>query len=44
MSRKPAVTDPSRPNVYRVEALAVREILADDSADPEEVARREWLK
>jgi hypothetical protein len=44
MSRKPAVDDPSRPNVYRVEALAVREILADKSTDPEEVTHREWLK
>jgi hypothetical protein len=44
MSKKPAVTDPSRPNVYRLEALAVREILADKSTDPEEVAHRAWLK
>ena len=43
MSQKPAADQP-RPNVYRLEALALREILADDSTDPEEVAHREWLK
>jgi hypothetical protein len=44
MSTKPAADDPSRPNVYRLEALALREILADGSTDPDEVAHREWLK
>ncbi len=34
----------SRPNVYRLEVLALREILADDSTDPVEVAHRDWLK
>jgi hypothetical protein len=43
-NRRAAADDPTRPNVYRLEALAVREILADDSTDPEEVAHREWLK
>ncbi len=33
-----------RPNVYRLEALALHEILADQSGDPEEAAHREWLK
>lgn len=33
-----------RPNVFRLEALALREILADQSGDPEEAAHREWLK
>jgi hypothetical protein len=33
----------TRPNVYRLEALAVREILADDNTNPAEVAHREWL-
>jgi hypothetical protein len=45
MTKKPATADQSQiPNVYRLEALALREILADDSTDPEEVAGREWLK
>jgi len=44
MSKKPAAADPQRPNVYRLEALALREILADGRTDPEEVAHREWLK
>jgi TPR repeat protein len=36
MSENPAASDPSqRPNIYRLEALAVREILADDSTDPD---------
>jgi hypothetical protein len=34
----------SRPNVYRLEVLALREILADDSTDPDGVAHRDWLK
>jgi hypothetical protein len=34
----------SRPNVYRLEVLALREILGDDSTDPVEVERRDWLK
>jgi hypothetical protein len=38
MPTKPAAADQSRPNVYRLEALAVREILADGSTDPEEAA------
>jgi hypothetical protein len=40
------LADPSRPNVYRLEALALREIiLADDSSsDPEEVTHRQWLR
>jgi len=36
-------TDTLRPNVYRLEALAVREILADKNTDPTETAHREWL-
>ena len=44
MPKKPAADDPSRPIVCRVEALALREILADDSTDSDEVAHREWLK
>jgi hypothetical protein len=44
MSTKPAADDPSRPNVHRLVYLAVKEILADDSTDPDEVAHREWLK
>jgi hypothetical protein len=34
----------SRPNVYRLEVLALREILADDSTDFDESAHRDWLK
>ncbi len=34
----------SRPNVYRLEVLALREILADDNTDPDEAAHRDWLK
>jgi hypothetical protein len=44
MRKKSAADDPSRPNVYRLEALALREILADRSTDPDEVTHREWLK
>ena len=36
--------DPSRPNVYRSTYLVLKEILADDNADPAEVAHREWLR
>ena len=34
MPKKPAADDPSRPIVCRVEALALREILADDKLQP----------
>jgi hypothetical protein len=43
MSKKSAVDDPTRPNVYRLVYLAVNEILADDRTDPDEVAHRKWL-
>jgi hypothetical protein len=33
----------TRPNVYLLEALAIREILADDNTDPAEIAHRQWL-
>jgi hypothetical protein len=39
-----AADDPTRANVFRLVYLAVQEILADDSAKPEEVAHREWLQ
>ena len=45
------MTDDPKPTISaeeirraRLVYLAVGEILADDSTDPEEVARREWLK
>lgn len=33
-----------RPNVFRLNYLAIREILGDRNPAPEEVAHREWLK
>ena len=44
MPKPPAPDDPTRPNVYRSTYLVLKEILADDNPDPEEVAHREWLK
>ena len=42
--RRTTAIDPTILNVYQLQGLALREILADDSTAPEEVAHREWLK